>query len=750
LIIFAIGPLSHAQEGLLLYDAENSQALDGATVRTRDNTSVMVSDSSGFVSLSGLELPASLIVTHVGYNTVHMHLTEPIALKRIYLEPQFTMLDAIIVSGHENDRKLTEIAGSYAVLSRHKLGAFGSESLVRTMNTLPGIRMEERSPASYRVSIRGSLLRAPFGVRNIKVYWNDIPFTEPTGNTPLNMLDVSSLGRVEIIKGPAGSVYGAGMGGVINFESSRPAASGIRAEAAFSAGSYGMRRLEGKVQSGDQRQQWSAGYQRQYGDGYREHTNFERESVQLQGRLFASDQQTISLHMLYSDLFYELPGGLTAEQYADDPRMARPRSVQQNALIDQQIFLAGAGHDYEWRDGSGNSTSLYISNGIKENPFITNYELERLNGFGGRTRFYHTMPVGGQMLKLTAGGEFQVGRFHANNHGNADGFADTLRYEDEMLARQSFVFGQAELDLGDDWLLSTGASLNFLEYTFDRLRDVALDTAYVLNRSFEPVLSPRIGLVKKLNARSAIHASISSGFSPPTTEEVRTSDGQINDELEAERGINYELGYRGNAFNNRFTYDITAFFMQQRQTIVSQTAVGGNATFYNAGRTDQRGFEMLLAYQIIDAPQSFVSSLTLQTSTTYHDFIFSDYQKERGGENVDFSGNQLTGTAPFIASTSLYMETRAGFYININHNYTDEIPLNDDNTVYADAYHLVVAKCGYTLSLSEHFQVELFAGVDNILNQKYSLGNDLNAFGGRYFNPAPERNYFAGLRINVL
>ena len=89
-------------------------------------------------------------------------------------------------------------------------------------------------------------------------------------------------------------------------------------------------------------------------------------------------------------------------------------------------------------------------------------------------------------------------------------------------------------------------------------------------------------------------------------------------------------------------------------------------------------------------------------------------------------------------------------YLRGTYNFTDKIPLNDANTVYADAYHLVSLKAGYRVPFSDKVEMEIFIGMDNALNQKYSLGNDLNAFGERFYQPAPERNYFGGLKMRFI
>src|SRR5690606_40725816 len=90
-----------------------------------------------------------------------------------------------------------------------------SISLTSAINTVSGIRMEERSPGSYRLAMRGSLIRSPFGVRNTKVYMDEMPLTDAGGNTYFNLLDPNAIAAVQVIKGPDGSLFGANSGGVI-------------------------------------------------------------------------------------------------------------------------------------------------------------------------------------------------------------------------------------------------------------------------------------------------------------------------------------------------------------------------------------------------------------------------------------------------------------------------------------------------------------------------------------------------------
>ena len=124
-------------------------------------------------------------------------------------------LQEVTIRAYEANRPILQVPATVGLVMSSDLERFSNTSLVSAVNNLPGIRMEERSPGSYRFSIRGSSLRSPFGVRNVKVYWNDLPLTDPGGNTYLNQLDANSISQLEIIKGPGSSLYGAGTGDYI-------------------------------------------------------------------------------------------------------------------------------------------------------------------------------------------------------------------------------------------------------------------------------------------------------------------------------------------------------------------------------------------------------------------------------------------------------------------------------------------------------------------------------------------------------
>src|SRR4051812_34688017 len=91
------------------------------------------------------------------------------------------VLEEVVVKAYRSDRPLKDVPVTVNVIDKKDLNRFGPQSMVTTVNTVPGVRIEERSPGSYRFSIRGSVLRSPFGIRNVKFYWKGLPFTDGGG-----------------------------------------------------------------------------------------------------------------------------------------------------------------------------------------------------------------------------------------------------------------------------------------------------------------------------------------------------------------------------------------------------------------------------------------------------------------------------------------------------------------------------------------------------------------------------------------
>jgi len=661
-----------------------------------------------------------------------------------------TRLDEVTVKAYFVEQPLLRLTTSAGVVTNTTLENQSGTTLLPALNTVPGVRMEERSPGSYRLSIRGSLLRSPFGVRNVKVYLDEIPLTDAGGNTYLNLLDVGSMDKIQILKGPDGSLFGANSGGVVLIRPDGMTNETNEASLRINGGSFGLfhQQLSADMQPSS-KYQFSFNQAFQRSDGYRQNSAMKRASFQTVQRFKYNEKSELRLLALYSDLQYRTPGGLTLAQYSENPVLARPAAgpnpgaAEQQAGIINKTWVGGLVHDTKITGKLRHVASVFGLRTDFSNPFITNYEIRDEYNYGFRTYLdYADGRPGAFTWRANAGVEWQRGRADIYNYDNNGGERGDEQAADALKNAQHFYFARLSADLYDRLSLETSVSLNYYRYAFRAI--FPGNEPNFAERGFDPEWMPRLAVSYLFNPQFAWRASVSRGYSPPTTAEVRSSDQVINTGLEAETGWNYETGFRWQARNRRVFADGSVFYYRMEDAIIRQLDEGGAEFFSNAGGVNQFGTELAVtAWAIEPRPTTWLRGLQVGTNLTLSRFRFGDYRVAAD----DFSGNKLTGVPAESVVSHVLLRLPFDLKAYVMHNYTSSIPLDDANSVFADAYHLLQAKVSWTKPLSNRLNLQLFAGADNLLDQQYSLGNDINAFGGRYFNAAAGRNFYGGLAI---
>ena len=220
----------------------------------------------------------------------------------------------------------------------------------------------------------------------------------------------------------------------------------------------------------------------------------------------------------------------------------------------------------------------------------------------------------------------------------------------------------------------------------------------------------------------------------------------INPNLQAEDGWTYETGFRLRNADESMFLDASVFYYRLQNAIVGRFNADETEYYVNAGGTSQPGIELYFTDWIIRQNKvDFIRGLQVNESVTLNKFTFTDYHDA----TTNYSGNQLTGVPGQVFITGVQVKFPAHLYVFAQHNYTARIPLNDGNTTFANHYNLVQLKAGWECNLNNKSRFGIYAGVDNLLNEKYSLGNDLNAVGNRYYNASAPRNYYVGLNVTL-
>jgi iron complex outermembrane receptor protein len=656
-------------------------------------------------------------------------------------------LNEVVIRPYFSPQPLLRSTASIGLIDQQTLEKQPASSLVSVVNTLPGLRMEERSPGSYRLSIRGSLLRSPFGIRNVKIYFDDFPLTDAGGNSYLNALDVAGAGSLQVLKGPQGSVFGANSGGVILIQPSSLLTDSTLASTRIEGGSFGSFHETANLSQQFKKYSFQLTQAYQRSDGYRDHSAMDRNYVQLLQKLDYAGNASVKALLFYSDLHYDTPGGLNKAQFDANPQASRPATPATKSAIEQQAGIysktlyGGVSNDWVINEHFRHVISVFSSYTDFKNPFITNYEKRKEFTLGLRSYVEYATQTEPVDYKLNLGLESMQTSTDFDNYDNNFGTPAAVQASDKLKAASNFAFAHLSIDVMKKLLIELSASANLYKYHYKSLAPVAIAEK---SKSFDMQLMPRLALSYLISDGLSARASVSKGYSPPTLAEVRASNNIINIDLGPEKGWNYETGFRFQSSGNRFMADVTGFYYHLRNAIVRRVDQNVTEYFVNAGGTRQWGLETALSYWLIAASnEGIVRGMQLRNSYTLSRFKFEDYLN-----NTDnFSGNALTGVPKVVIISSADVALPKGFYIFLQHNYTSSIPLNDANTVYAKKYHLMQAKIGWKDLRIGNIPLEIFAGADNLLNQRYSLGNDLNAVGNRYFNAAATRNFYGGLLV---
>lgn len=662
-------------------------------------------------------------------------------------------IDSVYVNLYFNPQLLLSSPSSGKSISQSSLASQQPGQLSTVVNTVPGVRMEERSPGSYRFTLRGSTIRSPFGVRNLKVYWGDIPLTDAGGNTYLNLIAPSFLETIEILKGPDASVYGPNSAGVIRLipRGSSYQQGGNQVDLQLSGGSFGRFDQQAYLSySPSDKYHFSMGQVFNRADNYRDQSALNQKSFYTFHQWDPSLNHSFKMHLLLSDMHYETPGGLTLEQMKENPKGSRPASgnnpsaKEQHAGTYNKTILGGLTHQMTLLPNLSLNNSIFSSYTDFRNPFITNYEYRFENNLGVRAYLNYQKSLSCEYsLDAHAGIEGQWANHQIRNQDNENGTPTGLQTEDKLGNHIFNTFVKMTLNKHDLWSLEASLGHNNHGLYFSQQYPEEIGKT---NITLKDNWMPRLAYSYRVHPQHALRLSVSKGFSLPTLAEVRSSDQKINTDLKAEQGINYEVGWRWHNANQRVRTDLSAYYYLLNDGIVRSIDENGNDYYQNAGEIEQKAIELNTLLQLIKPKDSgFLQSINWDMGLTLQDFKFKSYQI--AGE--DYDNNRVTSTPGTTISNTLSIRSNNNWQLNILHYYSSDIPLDDANTVFAESYNLLQAKLLRQLPLAKGKQLTVFAGADNLLNQKYSMGNDINAFGGRFFNPAPSRNFYAGLSLLI-
>lgn len=660
----------------------------------------------------------------------------------------------IILDASPIKNSLQSTASSFSVINSAAINKTDGIILTPVLNTIPGIYMQQGSLNTNRITIRGIGARSQYGTNRVKAYFDGIPLSSGEGETVIEDIDVASIEKIEIIKGPNSTSFGSGLGGAIHLFSKETPVLESFGKATTTFGSYGLvqQRLSGGYS--DVNLNVYSSYSDLQSDGYRANSSYKRQAFNLHGKQKIAENGNLSFIGIFTRLKAYISSSLNEKDFVNNPEKAAPTWAAAQGYESYDKFLIGLGYDHQFSDKWSLKSSLFsnFKEGYETRPF--DILADKINSVGLRLsinykEYFFSLPV-----ELSFGTEMAAEQYKYSLYLNlylTQPGQGSIEGEEFSAIEQNRNYGNYFLQM-EVWLLKnlhleTGIALNTTTYSLD---DVFKPNSITKNKTytFSGIWSPRMGLSYKIGKGKNIYTSVSKGFSVPSVAETLTLDGQINTDLKPETGWNYELGFRGNWFGNQLYTALTLFSTQIEKVLVAQRTADDQYVGINAGSSSHPGIEFLVNYTLFEESEI---KLKPYFSAALNNFKFKDFV-DKGN---DYSGNQLTGVPGKQLNFGLDVNTKKGFSINMSYRIIGEIPMNDSNTKYSESYSLLDVKANYIFKLFKVLRTELNAGVNNALDEKYAASVLPNAVGfgvaqPRYFYPGNPINYYGGFTISYI
>ena len=665
------------------------------------------------------------------------------------------VLDPVVVTATRGEARAFDVPASVdvidgAVIRDGQPGINISETLPR----VPGVFAANRQnyAQDLQISSRGFGARAAFGVRGVRLYQDGIPVTMPDGQGQTGSFSLLSAQRIEVLRGPFSTLYGNASGGVISVFSEDGSAVPT-ATVTGGAGSYDLWTAGAKLRGTTAYAGYVAAASEFRTDGYRDHSAARRDVVNVKLRVDATEATRITLigNSQYQPETQD-PLGLTRAQWDADPRQADPSATQFDTRKTINQVQGGAAVDHRFDA----DTTLHVA-GYGGRRLIRQYlalsgvaptssggvaDLDRdFAGIGARLTWRASAL--GTPLKITVGADtdrqHELRRGYVNNNGT---LGNLRRDEDDSVTSTD---GYAELEWSP-WpvlALTAGVRSSVVRYRSDDHYVTAANPDDSGSRKFSNT-SPVLGAVFHATPDVNLYFSYGHGFETPTFAEMAYNPAGpgLNFGLDPATSRAYEIGAKA-IIGGKHRINVALFHVDTDDEIVINTATGGRTTFKNAGKTRRNGAEVMWDGEL-------PWNLRAHVALTWLRAEFTEGFTTGSPPLPVAPGSQLPGVPAKQAYGELAWAPGGygGFNAAVEAQYVDKLFVNDRNTDAAPAYTIANVRAGLAQALGR-VTLREFARVNNLFDRRYAGSVIVGDTNSRFFEPAPGRNWFIGLNVDV-
>ncbi|MDE2451589.1 MAG: TonB-dependent receptor [Gammaproteobacteria bacterium] len=626
---------------------------------------------------------------------------------------------------------------------------------------VPGLLARNRNnyAQDQQISIRGIGANSTFGIRGVRIYQDGVPQTGPDGQGQVSQFNLDSAQRIEVLRGPFSALYGNSSGGVIQIFTADGTSPGeVRTDVGY--GSFGTFRAGVDAKDAVGPLGYNVDFTHFFVEGYRPHQSARSES--FNGKVdysFGARSKVTFIANVLSRPDSNDPLGLTAREFAANPDQTDPAATQFNTRKSLQQQQGGLVLDFGLTDHQSirlmgyyghRSVLQFLSIPVAAQKPATSaggvVDLDRQFG-GGDARWTWEGPLAGRPFSWVAGMSYdtqnELRRGDNNFIGGTLGIVGVLRRNENDIARNMDEYTQASWEFVPQWTLTAGlrhSEVRFLSEDHFITPTNGNDSGGVTYEASSPVA----GLLFAARPWLHLYVSYGQGFQTPLGSELAyRPDGGLglNFALQPARSTNSEIGAKLRLHRD-LTAEVAAFDTRTHDEIVVATNLGGRSTYQNAGRTRRSGAEASLDYRL-------AADWRAQVAYTYVDAIYIDAYLTCAGSpcatpnQAVASGNRLPGVPHNDAYARIEWGQPLGWRASLVGQYISAIAVNDANSEFAAAYPVFNASGGYAAQWRST-RLSVFLRLNNILDRRYAGSVIADDGNGRYFEPAPGFNVFAG------
>ncbi len=744
-----------------------AQVIPGARVILNEKDTLHADEYGNFqFSMEKATIPL-MEVSALGYETRQIILSSGSHSVNIFLEPVNYQQHFIQVRGLYNGKNLLRTPGSIATLVEGDFDRNSKTNLQNSFNLLPGIRLELRNiNTGARILLRG------YGNQNnnagigYKAYYNDIPLTDADGTTNLDDIDFATLGRVELFRGPVSSVYGTGIGGVVNLVSLK-ANEGTTLGQTLLTGSNALLRSTTSIGIGNEKTNILFNYGQQRTDGYRMNSKSKKDFWDLNATIYNIPKSTLTLFAQYTKSDDQLSGQVDSMGLINYPDSAELNYIKNGSHSELESIRLGLSEEYIFSPQLSNKTTFFLGTQEIGQSLSTILTKTNRSNFGLRTAFIYTPWIGNVATRFTLGLEGLKNIIYQKSYNLTNGALGSLRTDQELKPMQWNVFAGIELTLAKNTLMVFSASSNFITYDNEDLR--ATGSGYVNQtgfRVFKPLITPRWVINHLISKNVSVYSNYSMGYAQPGTNQfIITQTGKINTNVGPEISNTFEVGAKASLLKNAMSLDFAFYNMEVSQKLLTQgyAATGGQpfyTAFVNAGSVNFTGIEFTMNYVYKPESKTFIRLIRPFLTYTFNASKNSDLKSDNNNNSFtkDYSLLRVSGIPKNVLNTGIDVEAGGGFYLNLTDMFTDRMPINLDNSVFADSYNLVNIRAGFRklfrIRNKPRYNLDIYWGNNNVFDTRYAQFvvinlPTINGIPPKYFTPGPKSNLYGGITLGI-